>query len=217
GLTAEERAKWDALFAQAVEHYRSDVPAAIALLRQAHAIDDRYAASHFELGKCYESVGQFAEAREEYVRARDEDVCPLRMITPLEEALFRVADETGTPLIDAHELLEAESRNGILGETLLVDHVHPSFHGHQRIADALAAEMRRQGWFQPRTNWQTERDRVFAAHFAALDDMYYFRGQRQLDNLEAWTKGQADGPPIEDHSSAEVRQRVDSFGRNGKP
>lgn len=196
GLSAAELQRWESLLHAARQQYRSDVPAAVDLLRQSLEIDDRFAAVWFELGKCLETLHQHAEARQAYLHAREQDVCPLRILQPMEERLERVAAETGTPLLDAHELLEQTCADGILGDSLLVDHVHPSFRGHQMIAEALLAEMARQGWTHPAADWPTRAVAAFQTHFRSLDAMYFLRGERKLRILRAWTHGEGPEPPM---------------------
>ncbi len=196
-LSDEELAQWTELVEQAHEHLRDDIDQSIVLLKQALAIDDRFAATHYELGQCLAARGLQEDARKSFVRARDEDVCPLRMLSSMEAILRDIAEETGTPLIDAHELLEKESSTGILGGAQLVDHIHPNFTGHQMIADAIAAVMIERDYLTPAVEWESKRDAAYEQHFNSLDDLYHLRGQRTLDNLRAWAQGRADGPGIE--------------------
>ncbi len=196
-LAEAELRKWQSLFDKARLRYRDNLMESIRLLLQAANIDDQYAGIHYELGKCYLAVGQFDRARKSFLQARELDICPLRILALMEQALVRVADETGTPLVDAHDLLERECENGILGGLQLVDHIHPKFRGHRTIADALAGEMVRQGWLKPAGDWEARRQPAYQAHFDALDDIYFARGLRELNALRAWSSGRADGPPIE--------------------
>jgi len=192
-LTAEQRKQW----ADLVSRYRALRGAeqeSVALLKQALHIDDLYAATWFELGKCYSAHGMYDQARPAYVKARDLDVCPLRMLSPMEAIIRRVAEEEGVPLIDAHALLEGRTPHGILDGKYLVDHVHPSFEGHQIIAREIIHNWIQTGLVRPCPDWKEDFDRANAAHFAALGDFYFLRGQRTLEALRAWTQGNADGP-----------------------
>ncbi len=187
--------RWQRLILRARDRYRDAPAAAVTLLEKALTIDDRYALIHYELGKCYEVLGEREQARRAFIAARDTDVCPLRMITPLEEAMRRVARETGRPLFDAHRLLEARCPNGILGDYLLVDHVHPSLRGHQLIAAELAQAFVEQGWIDPPPDWDSRRDRAWSRHLESLPPMYFFRGKRTLENLRLWAAGRV-GEPV---------------------
>ncbi|MEW4528930.1 SGNH/GDSL hydrolase family protein [Maioricimonas sp. JC845] len=195
GLSDAELAEWDRLVEEARSLYRSNLHRAAALLEDALAIDDRYAAIHFELGKCYEYLSRSESARTCYVRARDEDICPLRILSPMEEELRAIAEERDVPFLDLHELLEARSRRGILGDDWLVDHVHPSFEGHQVIARRLLEMMAAEGMVEPRADWEERATAAFEKHFESLEDHYFLRGGRTLRALQAWTRGEADGPP----------------------
>lgn len=197
GLTPQERAAWELHFRQAQELYRTDLPRAIAELQAAARIDDQYAALFYELGQCLETLRQYSAAREAFVRARDVDVCPLRMISPLEERMAHVCQEMNIPLLNAHALLESRSSTGILGGDWLCDHVHPSFEGHQYLADTLIELLSQQGWVRLVPNWREQAHAAYRQHFEALDELYFLRGLRTLNSVRAWTQGRAGGPPIE--------------------
>lgn len=83
GLSSEERKRWSELSAQARREYAHDLDAAIAKLREAVRWDPRHAATQFALAKCLDAKGDFAAARRHYLRALDEDICPLRLPTQL--------------------------------------------------------------------------------------------------------------------------------------
>jgi lysophospholipase L1-like esterase len=212
GLAAEQLAAWDERFQEAQLLYRTDVPRAVALLEEALRIDDQYAAAHYELGQCLETLGRYDAARTAYLQARDVDVCPLRMISPLEERLASVCRDANVPLLDAHALLESRTARGILGFPWVCDHVHPSFEGHQIIADALVERMAQQGLVRPRSDWRDAAHAAYRAHFASLDEMYFLRGQRTLNSVIRWTEGRAGGPPIETRAPHRLQHEEQQAG-----
>lgn len=197
GLTDSERREWEYLSAQAASCLERDPQSAVELLREAIRIDDQFAATFYALGKCHEALGQSGSARAAFQRARELDVCPLRLLQPIERVLERVTAETRTPIIDAHALLERQSRLGILGDDWMLDHVHPSIQGHQIIAGALMDTMARQGWVNPRADWKAKRDKLWPQQLASLGGDYFRAGEVALNGLRAWTQGRASGPPIE--------------------
>ena len=81
--------------------------------------------------------------------------------------------------------------HGILGGPWLVDHVHPSFEGHQLIADALVELMADQGSVDPHDGWRNEAHAAYRRHFESLDEMYFLRGQRTLNSVWARNHGRA--------------------------
>jgi tetratricopeptide (TPR) repeat protein len=118
---------------------------ALAALDEAASIDDRYAHLHYRRGKLLDRLGRYGDAKTALMRARDEDVCPLRAPTPLGQIVTEVAAELHVPLIDFVALLEHRCEHGIPGANLFLDHVHPTIEGHRRLALALLDQMTQQG------------------------------------------------------------------------
>ena len=190
-LTTAEREEFDALLEQASELYGSDLRGALALLRQAAAIDDQYAQVHYEIGNCLLELGMTSNARAAFIKAKELDVCPLRMLEPMKAIIHRVATETKTPLVDAGALIAANSRSGFPDRQWLVDHVHPSMSGHQLIADAIAEKIVELKLVRRRAGWQVERDKAYRDHLASLDNVYFQRGKDRLRSEQGWAHGLA--------------------------
>jgi lysophospholipase L1-like esterase len=186
--------RWGELIARA-QHLRDQAPLeSLQLLQQTLEMDPANPLTHFHLGRTQLALRDTFAAREALVAARDLDVCPLRMTSPLEERLSRVAEDEGLPLLDVHALLEGLARDEILGDEWLVDHIHPSIEGHQKIADALVVQLSEMGLVTLPDNWQPPARKVWGEHLATLDSAYFLRGQRMLEGLRAWSQGRADGP-----------------------
>jgi lysophospholipase L1-like esterase len=196
-ITEQERSDWQAAMNAANERLKTFPASAVDSFREAIAIDDGYAETHFELGRLLELLREFAAARDEFLLAREHDICPLRILAPMERAMAEVAARNGVLILDAHELLEAETRSGILDSSMLLDHVHPSFDGHQLIAIALVAKFQQVSLVNPQGDWQSLARAAFKNHFDQLPDVYFAKGEQNLANLRYWTQGKAEGPPVE--------------------
>lgn len=205
GFKDEELARWVGLLEEASKQVRGDLQTTVSLLKQAVAMDDQYARTFYDLGKCYEALAMPAFAKVAFNRARDLDVCPLRILEPMEGVLRAISEETATPIIDAHRILESRSEWMILGNDWLVDHVHPSIQGHQLIAAELVELMARLGWSNRSVGWEIRRDAMFQKHLSSLGELYFLHGQQRLENLRAWTEGRADGPLIQDRLKGSPR------------
>jgi tetratricopeptide (TPR) repeat protein len=193
-VSAEELTQWQSLFETARLHFRReshDLYQAIAKLEQACKIDPLHAGGWYTLGECYRSVGRMEQARVAYQRAKELDVCPLRIIEPMSEAILKLARETRTPLVDVQQLFESSHPHNIVGSDQLVDHVHPSIQGHQRIAEALIEKLVELGVVQPTANWQSQQRRLFQRQLERLDDYYYIRGEQRLKGLREWARGRS--------------------------
>lgn len=190
-ITPAQRDEFDSLLKQASELYATDLGQATELLRRATAIDDQFAQIHYELGNCLLEQGQTAAAREELIKAKEFDICPLRMLEPMKQIIREVAKSTQTPLVDADALIAAKSRSGFPDRQWLVDHVHPSMSGHQLIAEALADKMEELKLVHRQPQWQEKRETAYREHLASLDHVYFQRGKDRLRSEQGWAHGLA--------------------------
>ena len=195
GLTEEELARWKSLFLEAAQCQGKNIPRAIELLEEAKRIDDQHAGLHYALGKCYDMLGMMDKAKEEYILAKDNDICPLRILEPMSRIVLEVAADTKTPLLDVRKMFEDLSEDHLLGGYLLIDHVHPSIYGHQLIAEATVKLMQREGFLRIGPNWKQEQDRRFHEHFRSLPELYFSRGMEKAERLRCWTQGKGDSEP----------------------
>ena len=187
GLTPEDEARWQRCFDEATRAKPSDLDTALASYRQAEALDGEHALLAWRTARCLDRLGQPAAARDYYVRAKDEDICPLRMVDAIYEAQLALAAETGTPLVNARALLEALSPDAIPGSDLYVDHVHPTIGGHQRIAQAVATKLDEAGIFPLAAPWSPEvRRAAYRQHLQRLPPAYFSNGRRRVKWLEDW-------------------------------
>ena len=169
--------------------YRQNLTEAIKSLEAACELDPRHAANWFELGRAYEAAGDIDAARQAFIKARDEDICPLRMTTPLQAAWKRVVRDEDVTALDLDSYLAGKSRNRLLGNELLVDHIHPSFKGNQLIADEVVRALVKASLLKPRTGWEAMARQKHTQHLQSLDKLYFLRGQRTLETLQEWARG----------------------------
>jgi lysophospholipase L1-like esterase len=196
GLTPDELKRWEALLAKGLEYEKTNMYQASRVLEKATAIDPQYAETHYRLAKCYDAMGMIDKAARSYLMAKEFDVCPLRALEPIHQAVLDVARETRTPLVDVRGLYEKlnKERTGVSipGNYLLVDHVHPSIEGHQLIAEAVVEELAGQGIIRPRPGWEQVRDRKYKEHLASLGSLYYEKGKYRRARVLRWARGNAD-------------------------
>ncbi|MBI3878136.1 MAG: hypothetical protein HY300_19605 [Verrucomicrobia bacterium] len=189
GITASEETRWQAAFDAATAAERSDLNAALRLYRGAEAIDGQHALLCFRIARCLDRLGQPAQAREYFLRAMDQDVCPLRMLDEMYRLQLRVATEEKVPVVDARQMLEALCPDGLPGSELYLDHVHPTLGAHQRIAQAIAAKVQELRLLPGAQPWTAEaRVAAYRKHFRMLDANYFTNGRRRVEWLETWAR-----------------------------
>ncbi|MCO6455758.1 MAG: SGNH/GDSL hydrolase family protein [Pirellulaceae bacterium] len=189
-LPAGDQRQFDHLWRRAVS---ADAPLeeTVSALEQALRIDDRHASAWFKLGKCLEELQRDEAAYSALVRAKDEDVCPLRMLEAQHDRLRSVAAGWSVPLVEVRQRFRAESPQRLVGDEWMADHVHPAIHGHQLIASLLLDEMVRSGRVQPAGQWQTRQQELYRRHLASLDEPYFARGRERLAGLRRWAAGRS--------------------------
>ena len=159
--TSEDQEKWSALLKQAqflqIEGRHEE---AMEHFRQAKALDDRFAELHYRMGKSLLALSRHEDAHVAFRHALEEDVCPLRALTPMRQIVREVAAENGADLVDFAAVLEDRSLrqrgHAILGDGDFLDHVHPNIDAHRLLALTLLEEMGRMGAASPREDWGPE-------------------------------------------------------------
>jgi len=111
---------------------------ALALFKEAGALDDQFAELAFRRGRCQLALGHPAEARAEFLRARDLDTLRFRADSRLNEIVCDVARARKITLIDAERELSHQAPQGLPGEDFFYDHVHLNFTGNYRVAVLFA-------------------------------------------------------------------------------
>ena len=121
----------------------------LTALEKAVALDPRHADGQWALANALLQQGKAPEAYAAFVKARDEDVCPLRATSDIEELIANVARNTQSPLVNlGHHLeavcLEANGHN-IIGPESFLDHVHLTIERHADLAMLLSRELEHEG------------------------------------------------------------------------
>jgi len=154
GLGPDDRKRFQALVDRAETAFRAGrLSEALTAADRAGALDDRYAHLHYLRARVLDGLKRYGQAKAAYQRAVDEDICPLRVLSPMREALADVAGERDAPLVDFAALVEAASPQGIPGTPWFLDHVHPTIRGHRMLAVALVNEMAKAQLVSPGEAW----------------------------------------------------------------
>jgi len=188
GLSPAERAFVTRLLEQARDMDSSDQWGKLRLLEQAVSLDNQQAGLLYQLGTCYVSTGQFSEAKKYFIAAKEQDVCPLRMLESMHDSIMEVATRYKLPLVDMRELIEVKSTHRIPDQEWLLDHVHPNINGHQLIADALTDVIIKTQQMPVSESWRDQQNQLWQAHLLSLKEGYYQEGFEHLMMLKTWSR-----------------------------
>ena len=188
-LTSDEREELNAAWVVSRRTAGDNPSGALAALLDAVRLDDQHAMLQYDLAKAQDLLGRNADALEAYVRAKELDICPLRILEPMHGAIRDVAHVRNVPLVDARALFEGVSDRGIPGSDWLVDHVHPSIRGHQLLAEALFEKLERMEVVRPDPGTEERRDGLYREHLDSLSTFYFAKGTSRLEALRKWAAG----------------------------
>ncbi|MDM7926077.1 MAG: GDSL-type esterase/lipase family protein [bacterium] len=84
-----------------------------------------------------EAAGRFDAARAAYVRAKDLDGLRFRATEEFNAVIREEAARAGATLVEVKAAFESASPNGLVGFSLMHEHLHPNIDGYFRMADAF--------------------------------------------------------------------------------
>ncbi len=144
GLSADGLREWSFLLEQgaALENARSFTEA-LKSYSAAARIDDEYAELQFRIARCFWALGDYAAAKQYFIRAQDLDTLRFRADTKINEIIRSVANSSGkqVELLDAQSILEGESHYGVIGSEFLYEHVHLNPQGNYLLARATFGQI----------------------------------------------------------------------------
>ena len=161
----------------------------IKLLEKAIKLDKRNAKSLYMMAKCHQRLGRVSDAKKWFILAKDEDICPLRILEPMHQVIRETAERFKVQLVDVRKLIENQTEDGIPGNQWLLDHVHPNISGHQLIADSLLKTMQDMGLVKTPGSWRKTLDELRRSHLDSLNQAYYEQGAMRLERLQKWSRG----------------------------
>ena len=116
--------------------FDGDTDLAGTSLEEALALDDSAASVHFALGRLFEKQGEYAAARLAYLEARDRDQLRFRAPQSFNRIIRAVAAEQGAQVVEVEASLLDHAAHGIIGNELMLEHLHPNLGGYFLLADA---------------------------------------------------------------------------------
>jgi tetratricopeptide (TPR) repeat protein len=142
GLSPEQLRAWQAAYQRGRDFVKSGkFEDAVKAFDKAASIDDRHADLMFRKGQALLALGRDQDASASFVRAREEDICPLRAQTATRDVMHRVASARGVPLLDFDVLAASRAEHKIPGDDLLADHVHLKIPASRMLALDILGEL----------------------------------------------------------------------------
>ena len=167
---------------------RGQLPEGIGLLKKAMALDSLYADCHYYLGRAYLFAGDTAAAGKYLLQARELDVCPLRPTEQIHRILREETKGKDADLLDLPSLFRYHSPGGIIGDEMLIDHVHPYPEGYLLIALEIQGWMKEKEFFQGSLPSPAEIEVLYRTVMDSLPPEYFRHGIVNLAKTLIWAK-----------------------------
>ncbi len=166
---------------------KGELEKALAFLQQARSIDGHYAGELYNEARVLRALGRWKEAGQFFEEARDEDVCPLRILGSMTDIVRQSARERGTPFVDFDEIVRKRSEHGIPGKNLFLDHVHPTIQGNFILASKILDALIDQGIVHPVPEWGDEAaEEIKNRVMASIDDGARGLALTKLSKVLGW-------------------------------
>ncbi len=105
---------------------------------------------HFLQGRILAAMGDYPEAQESFVKARDLDPVPYRATSQINSIIRKAASRVpGVYLVDLEKEYQQHAANGLIGFDLIVDNCHSTPLGESVTAQALIQKMTEIGLLPP--------------------------------------------------------------------
>ncbi|HZK65331.1 MAG TPA: hypothetical protein VFC34_14405, partial [Puia sp.] len=98
---------------------------------------------NYYLGKTAYLRGDYKPAKAYFSKARDLDGLRFRAPEQMNEVISRLcAKYPYSHLVDTRAAFESSSNNGIIGDELMLEHIHPNLHGYALMSDVFYRSMK---------------------------------------------------------------------------
>jgi tetratricopeptide (TPR) repeat protein len=189
-LPAQTRMSFNTLFNAGIEqHMNGDFAAALATFRTATESIPGHAEAHYKVAQCLDTLGRPTEALPEYIKARDLDELRFRTSSDFNNTIRAMDDGSSVFCADIEASFAAASPSGIVDNTLILEHLHPTAYGQFLMAREYARIMRSHAFLVNGKHWaaaDTIADDVLwqRRHMTPVDDRIAARRTEAL--VTAW-------------------------------
>ncbi|HET6559481.1 MAG TPA: hypothetical protein VFG54_19310 [Prolixibacteraceae bacterium] len=92
---------------------------------------------YYSIAQKFEQQGDIQKAKENYALARDYDCIRFRASSDINKAVKELANKYQAHYVPTLDLFNANAQNGIVGNDLLTEHVHPNIKGAFLLSEAF--------------------------------------------------------------------------------
>lgn len=128
-------------------------------------IDTLAAAAFFKLGNALYSLQRFDEARHAFLRAKDLDALRFRATEEFQQTLIGTCNQFGVSIARVDSAYVLQSPHGIVGNELIMEHLHPNIEGYFLMGKVIANVVRQNNLLVPQSEWRMDLNKSDADFF----------------------------------------------------
>lgn len=122
-----------------------DTAAARAAIDSALVMDPAVGDPFYVRGRLLDETGDSVEARAAYRAARDRDQLPFRAPSVMNAIIRETAGRHGATVVETLDALAEVCPGGVVDNTIMLEHLHPTIDGQFLLADAFYRALREAG------------------------------------------------------------------------
>lgn len=139
--------------------------------------DSTNAAAHFGIAQSLDISGKKKKALIEYKKAKDYDELRFRASSEFNQIILKMGDKN-TGVADIEKIFMEYSPDSLIGNNLILEHLHPNSYGQFLIAKAFAMEISKMGIISKEPGW-------YRTNIELDSILWNERGVSELDELIA--------------------------------
>lgn len=109
--------------------------------------DDHSADYFYQKGKGLVAQENFQKAKEAFIKARDLDLLRFRAPSAMNDIIVELSKKESVYFVDANKALTNAAEQGVIGKSLMLEHLHPTIKGYFVIADSFYQALERSNVF----------------------------------------------------------------------
>jgi len=100
-------------------------------------LKERSADVYYKQGQMLLAKGQYRAAKQSFIKARDYDLLRFRAPSAINDIVVELSKKESVYFVDANKALMNAAEHGVIGKSLMLEHLHPTIKGYFVIADSF--------------------------------------------------------------------------------
>lgn len=111
--------------------------------------------ANYQLGRLFYAIGDGPKAKRHLIIAKENDLLRFRGPEAMNHIIRKQGHKTQTIVVEAQQRFEQRSQFGIVGNNLMLEHLHPNIQGYFLLADAFYQGLKKANIFPQWQNVET--------------------------------------------------------------